>query len=890
MRAALIIGAAASLALVACPEAPPPSPPRPPPYVEPPTPLPPPSADGRLPGLAVPRSYALELELDPNKERFSGVVRIEADLPAKTSWIVMHGRALNVKSARAVMDRAEPRAADVKPRVATGGKVAEELVLGFGAPLPAGHVTIVLEYDAPFDNELAGLYRVKDGDSWYIFSQFEATDARRAFPCFDEPAFKTPFDLSLVVPSALKAVTNVPETMKEDVPPGRTRVRFARTKPLPTYLVALAVGDLVITDATRYTRPPVRLITTKKAANPALSKLALDTTGDLVDRIGTWVGIPYPYEKLDVIAVPALSAGAMENPGLITFRTEILLVDANHASTQARRDQALVVAHELAHQWFGNLVTASWWTDIWLNEGMATWMESRIVDSWKPEWGVRLDAVRESQDVMDQDGLMSARAVRQPAVSSSDIESAFDSITYEKGAAILQTLEHWVGEAKFKAGVRDYLNANANTSVGTAKLFEALDKASGKDVTGMASPFLDQPGVPEVMAVVQCEPAGRWHVELGSRPWRPLGSSQKNDDPRFWNIPVCVTVDGAKTEQCVDMMGGVPSLVAGRGSCPAWAHPNAGLSYYRWSVPPKSYVAMANAKTLDATARLSLLSNAWSSVRSGDLDARYLLDILPAFDNETTRQPAAEAIGILREMSDTIVEDDARPAFKKFALARLTKRKKVEDPLLRRSVQYAMAEVAEDEATLKDADEQARKWLADSSSIDPDTAAIVVDLGSRRAGDERIDGLLAFIKKTTNPQDRQVALHALGGFDAPAQIEHALDRTLKLESDSDDLRVVLGSAMMRRTSRGPAEAWLMKHWDEVNAKLPGHLILSTVRALGFGCTSKEADDISTFYAPKAQSIAGGERSVNEALEEAKLCVALRRKAAASISNALAKKK
>ena len=240
------------------------------------------------------------------------------------------------------MDRAEPRAAQVTTRMATGGKVPDELVLGFGEPLPAGKATLVLEYEAPFDDELAGLYRAKDGDAWYVFSQFEATDARRAFPCFDEPAFKVPFDISLVVPSDLKAVTNVPETMREAVPPNRTRVRFARTKPLPTYLIALAVGDLVITDGARDSRPPVRLITTKKAANPALSKLALDTTGELVDRLGNWFGIPYPYEKLDIVAVPALSAGAMENPGLVTFRDEILLVDAQRpvaADPRAARAQ-----------------------------------------------------------------------------------------------------------------------------------------------------------------------------------------------------------------------------------------------------------------------------------------------------------------------------------------------------------------------------------------------------------------------------------------------------------------------------------------------------------------------------------------------------------------------
>lgn len=889
MRAALIIGAAASLALLACPE-PPVAAPHAPVIVEPPTVLPPPSADGRLPPLAVPRSYALELEVDPTKERFRGTVRIEAELPAKTSWVVLHGRNLAIRAARAVLDRAAPRPAEVRTRVPTGGQVPDELVLGFGAPLPAGHVTLVLEYDAPFDAELAGLYRVKDGDAWYAFSQFEATDARRAFPCFDEPSFKVPFDLSLVVPSGLKAITNAPETMREDVPPGRTRVRYARTKPLPTYLIAFAVGDLVVTDAGRTSRPPIRVITTKKAASPARSKLALDTAGELLDRLGNWVGIPYPYEKLDLVALPALSAGAMENAGIVTFREELLLVDPERGSTEARREQALTIAHELAHQWFGNLVTAAWWTDLWLNEGMATWMHSRIVDGWRPEWGVGVDAVHDIHDVMDQDGLMSARAVRQPAVSSGDVESAFDRITYQKGAAILQTLEHWLGEEAFKRGIRDYLTKNANASVGTAKLFEALDRTSGKDVTAMASGYLDQPGVPEIVASVVCEPGGRWHVELGSRPWRPLGSTQKDDDPRFWNIPVCLMTEGAKSEQCVDLMSGVPAIVGGKSACPRWVQPNAGLAYYRWSVPPKSYVSLAQARSLDAASRLSVLSNAWSSVRSGDLDARYLLEVLPAFDGETARQPATEAITILHEMSDRIVEEDARPAFEKFALARLTKRKSSADPLLRKAAQYALADIAADEATLRDADVLARRWLADPRSVDPDAAEIVVDLASRTAGEDRIDALVAALKRPTTPQDRQIALRALAGFDQPARLEHALDRTLTADVVHDELTTVVGAAMARRRARPTAEAWLQRHWDEVRAKLPGHLALPLVRTLGYGCTTREADEITTFYAPRTGTIPGAERSIKEAAEEVSLCVALRRKAAMSISNALAKKR
>ena len=523
-------------------------------------------------------------------------MRIDVDVPAKTAFVVMHGRSLAIHSAHAVLPQAAPIDAKTQFRMAAGGLEPEELVLSFAQPIPAGHAQIVIEYDAPFDGELSGLYRMQDANKWYAVTQGEATYARRYFPCFDEPSFKVPFDLSLTVPNGMVAVANTAETMREPAGPN-TRFRFKRTLPLPTYLLAFAVGDLVIDELKgRTTRPAVRIVSTNNS-KAAANQEALKATAALIDLLGQWFGIPYPYDKLDVVAVPAFSAGAMENPGLVTFREDILLVDPARASMNSRRDQAITIAHELAHQWFGDLVTANWWNDIWLNEGMATWMESHVTDMWHPEWGANIDAVATGLDVMDTDGLAAARAVRQPAVSSADIEESFDEITYEKGGAILATIQNWIGEAAFRKGIHDYLVANANQSVETKKLFDSFNAVSGKDVSGLASGYLDQPGVPEVTIETVCDQGGRWHIELGSRSWRPLGSSTPDEDSRSWNIPVCVKTDTDKTEQCVDMIAGAPALVGGKGACPKLVHPNTRASYYRFSMPAKSFVAAAKGRS-----------------------------------------------------------------------------------------------------------------------------------------------------------------------------------------------------------------------------------------------------------------------------------------------------
>jgi aminopeptidase N len=888
---------AATLVLAGCRGEPPPAPPKPPPNpLDQPTLLPEPQTNGRLPPLATPTSYALALEVDPSQTKFSGVARIEVDIPQRTSFIVLNGHALEVTGARALAAQGtgDARAAT---RMAQGGKFPEELVLAFNKPLLPGHATLVIEYAAPFDDELSGLYRLKDGDRFYAFSDFEPTDARRAFPCFDEPSFKVPFDVSITVPRPMIAVANSPELSREDAPGQKTTFRFARTQPLPSYLVAFAVGELDVKEATRYAKPPIRIVTTK--GKTALSGLALEATGGIIDALGDWFGIPYPYDKLDIVAVPDFHSGAMENPGLVTFREERLLLDPARASVASRRTQAIIIAHELAHQWFGDLVTASWWNDLWLNEGMATWMETRIVDTWRPTFNARIDAVVSEHSVMDTDGLVSARAVRQPVVSTSDAAEAFDSITYEKGAAVLATIERWIGEEKFQRGVRDYLKENAFKSVQADRLLSAFDRASGKDVTQMASSYLDKPGVPEVSARLECERGGRWNMELGSQQWRPLGSKLSEEGDRSWTIPVCVRPGGEKKDSCADLPAGAPSLVAGRG-CPSFVHPNWGASYYRFSLSERDFVRLAESRAqLDVPARISLLSNAWAAVRSGQLEPKAMLKILPAFDDDNTRQIVEQIVSILYGMSEALVEDDTRADFRKFSLARLSKRKKKlgwappakgdtsgEDALTRKAVLLAMGDIAEDEATLREAEETSTKWLTDPANVDADAGAAAVELASRKAGDARIPVLLNAAKNAKNREDRIVALRALMGFDDETALKRALDLTLTDDIRANEMRYVASAVFTRRKSRPIAEAWIRAHWDDLLKKLPGSLSHALLRAAGVGCSKADADERAAFYGPRVASIEGAARPLAEALEAVSLCAALREKGAPSLRKAM----
>ena len=864
---------------------------------EPATVLPPPREDGHLPALATPLRYALAFDVNPRTPAFTATARIDVEIPAKTSHVVLNAHALSITSARALLADAAPRAARVSTRAAHGAKaqrspIPEELVLTFDPPLPSGRATLALSYSAAFDEELSGLYRVADGGLWYAFTQFEATDARRAFPCFDEPGYKVPFEIAVTVPNGMLAFSNTPEAAR-DVAGEKTTFRFVESQPLPTYLVALAIGELEVKELARTTRPPIRLITAK--GKTAQGALGLEVTSGLVDALAGWFGIPYPYEKLDIVAVPEFGGGAMENAGLITFREDLLLLDPARASVRARRSQAMVIAHELAHQWFGNLVTAAWWNDLWLNEGFATWMEWRIVDQWKPAYGARLDAVSSGLGVMDLDSLASARAVRQPVVTTSEASEAFDGITYEKGAAVLSTIERWIGEEAFQRGIREYLTTNAWKSVHADALFTSLDRASGKDVTQMAATYLERPGVPEVTARLECGPGSRWHIELGQEPWRPLGSKVPVDPMPTWTIPVCVLAQGEKKPVCAELAYGAPSLVAGR-KCPAWVHPNPENSYYRFALSEAEVMKLATAHAqLDVAGRISFLSNAWAGVRAGKLKPGVMLRALPLFDDDPSRHVVEAVVGILSGMSIVLVEDEARPAFRKFVVGRLAKRKKDlgwlpakkeeeaaggvnsggDESILRRSVLWAMGELAEDEATLREADEHATRWLADQASVDSDTAAVALDLATRHAGPERLEKLLAVARVAKSREDRILALKATLGFDDPALLRRALDVALEEEIRAQEIRFFTSAGFGRRISRPVTEAWVRARWTDLRKKLPGSMSAGLVHAAGVACTKIEVEERTAFYAPRAAEIEGASRPLSEALEGASLCAELR---------------
>ncbi|HZO13578.1 MAG TPA: M1 family metallopeptidase, partial [Polyangiaceae bacterium] len=505
----------------------------------------PPRDDGRLPDLAQPRRYRLRLDIDPAAPRFRGETIIDVVLPRATRAVVMHGSELSISRAEFVVGADRVRA-DASFRKAAGAKRdAEELVLVSAAELPAGDVQIHIEYTAPLNESLRGVYRVREGGKTYVFTQFEPSDARRMFPCFDDPIYKVPFEVEVRVPKGNVVYSNAAETNRT-AEEKSVVFAFAPSKPMPTYLVALAIGPLEAREGAR--EPvPIRLLAVEGKSK--LGEVALKTAADHLELLSEYFGRPYPYDKLDLVAVPNFGPGAMENAGLITFREELLLLDSGTTSAKARRDLAMILSHELAHQWFGNLVTMQWWDDLWLNEGFATYMETLIVDRWQPSMRAGLEMLSMSGWVMELDALDAARAVRQPVSNTYQAEEAFDAITYVKGASVLRMLHRWMGDEAFRQGVRGYMSEHAWGNARAADLFRTLSKAAKQDVASVASTFLDQPGVPLVRATLACQEGKRPVVKLTQQRYRARPAA--DDRGTSWNIPVCVAFDkgGARDDR-----------------------------------------------------------------------------------------------------------------------------------------------------------------------------------------------------------------------------------------------------------------------------------------------------------------------------------------------------
>jgi alanyl aminopeptidase len=847
----------------------------------------------RLPKTFVPTAYEAKLAIDPARPTFEGSIDVHGDVTEPASLLWLHGRHLAVR-------RAEARpASGGRPVPLTITPRGEDLLqVRSASSLAPGAWTLHLDYVGDVDElDTSGAFKQTVEGRTYVYTQFEAVYARRVFPCVDEPDNKVPWQLTLDVPAGMTAVSNTRLAGTASLPSGGTRYEFERSKPLPTYLVAFGVGPFEVVEgpATR-SGVPVRMVTLAGRSSDAA--YSVGTTARIVELLEDWFGIPYPYDKLDLLTIPVtVGFGAMENAGLVTFAENLSLFEQKTPSWEMRHRWVLVAAHELAHQWFGNYVTSAWWDDIWLNEGFATWMESKIATRFEPGWHDELGDLDLEHQALEADRLASARQIREPIRSSDDIFNVFDDITYEKGATVLNMFERYVGPETFQRGVREYLKARAYGNATSRDFVAAISAAAGKDVAPAFSSFLDQPGAPELGVELGCGSDGPPALQLSQRPYTTPGSLPAADGAR-WILPTCVAYDrqGGRGEACTLLDQATVSLPLDASTCPSWVMPNVdGRGYYRHRYAGAQLARLRDVAwpRLSWTERRNVFFDVTEAVRWGGPNSAQqpdaagelalALPLVPKMLVQGNRFTVGDAVDFARSL-DPFVPEDSRPAFEAWLRSVFSPAAKalglmpkagddLDDEVSRVRLLTAAGFLGRDPELVREARQRADHWRDLPQAIRGPALALAVD------SDPELGAAIASaVEAEPDRARRSEMLTALARVRDPERLAATLKLLDNPKLDLRETMWMLGRTSTERT-RLVAEAYFRANQEALMQRLPkdevaaGAVLL--VRLFTASCEAGEREETRRYVTEKFATLPGGKVAVEQMLEEMDQCIAAR---------------
>jgi aminopeptidase N len=846
---------------------------------------------GKLPGTVQPLAYRLDMTVDPARERFSGKAEIDTRLNEASATVFLHGRNLAMHRASALVQG--KRIEGIWKQEDPTGVVS----LTFASALPAGPVTFAFDYDAAFNDGPAGMFRVKIDDAWYSWTQFQSIDARAAFPGFDEPGFKTPFTVTLRTPPGLVAVSNAPQL--SETREGELAVhRFAPTLPLPTYLVAMMTGPFSLVSGEVAPGPqralplPVRIISPRP--NAGKLDFALEGSKGIVLHLEDYFADAFPYPKLDQITTPILP-GAMENAGADLYNDSIIVMDRK-ASVGRQRQFGMIVAHELAHQWFGDLVTPAWWDDIWLNESFANWMGYRIGSAWRPDLKIAGGGLADGFAAMDTAALVAGRPIRQKITLNTQIDSSFDSITYGKGGHVVAMIAGYLGDDKFRTGVRGYMARHRNGNATSDQFFTALADAAGDPrlVDAMRG-FVDQQGVP----LLTFTRKGRGFVISQSR-YAAIGSSPGH---QRWTIPFCARRGAERQCQLLDKSTAELEF-AGKGPL----MPNAdGLGYYRFELPPRAWDALiAEAQRLPSGEAQALADSLKASFHAGRATTGQLLSLA----GKLVRNPDSHAYEAAGSLLDSLTRGDLiepvaadayrrligrlyTPVLRKLGFDPRAGRYADEDPELSQGRFEAVGRLAvwhRDRKLRKQLGDAAAAFLAgDAAALDPQWFDLAFDVQLDRGGLAMAKQLGERALASQDPELRPAILGALAGSGSNSLATWLLDEWKDSRLRRSEQRDLLRGIMANRATRETGYVWMKAHLGELTAGDGGIFYTARLPQILAGfCSAERADELVRDMRPRFAG-KSGELELERAIERVRTCGVVREALVPRVSAALAGK-
>ena len=826
----------------------------------------------RLPETVAPSHYKLFLDPSISGQRFNGEENISVQVREPTREIVLNSLGLEITLAE-VDAGASNRIAEV-----SYDQPNEIVRLQFAQPVPAGKASLHLKFSGKLTSGLRGLYVSKSARRQYAVTQFGSTYARMMFPCFDEPAFKAAFDISVIVDKGDTAISNGRIVSDEPLPgSGRHKLIFSTSPRMSTYLVALAIGDWQCLERT-VDNVPIRVCA--EPEKKQRGQFALDAAAQSIHFYNQWYGIKYPFEKLDMLAIADFELGGMENTASIFYRDTSLLMDESTASVFDRRWHATVVAHEIAHQWFGNLVTAAWWDDIWLNEGFASWMARKPVTAWHPEWHMEEDEAAATQLVIGQDSLGPVRAIHGDPRTAAEIKEMFDSITYQKGAAVLGMLESYVGPEVFRKGVNTYLYTHAQGNATSADFWHAIAKVSGKPVDKIMPTFVMQPGVPLVKVSGSCHTD---HVQLQVEQERFYLSSANSEHKadHQWQIPLCIKGAGNSASSCHLASAKTENFTVK--GCPGWLFFNRDAKgYYRVLYSPQDLGAIAAAaeKELTVPERIALVEDTWGMVRAGKDPVSVFLAMTQKLRSDRNPRIVAFIAAHLDNIAQLLVPPQLQQQYKAFVrdqFAPLAKetgwsastRDSDEQKTLRAVLLGVLGRAGDPEA-IAAAKKIVQDYMKSPGSVEGTMVASAFVVVARNGDKTLYDQFSEAMGHARSQEEYYNYFFALTSFPQPELVR----RTLALVDDGklrqQDYAWLFPVLLARDSAREITWDYLKAHWEGLAEKVTTFGGGGAVPALAWFCSTSTRDDVKQFFA--THRAPGAERALQQSLERMQSCI------------------
>ena len=847
---------------------------------------------GKLPDGVRPSAYRLDLTLDPREDTFHGQVEIDIDIDNATDHIWMHGNNIDVAEVKAIVHSEGNREVPAHYRQMLDSGVVR---VDFGGGVPAGKITLHIKYSAPFDKNLAGLFKVEEKGDAYALAKSESIQARRFLPGFDEPGLKATYDISLTIPEGYKAISNGPETERVDAGNGMEKVTFAQTRPMPTYLLSLAVGPFDVVErpaipANKYRKEPLPLRGFARKGRGKDMKYVLDKTPEMLRIFEEQLQRPYPFRKLDIIAAPQWPSGATELSAAITYREQRILVEGDEPAPGLRLALLGVHAHEIAHMWFGNLVTPPWWDDLWLKEGFATWGTPLALTIMEPDGGHDLNAAVRAISAMKLDSLASTRAIREPITDNNNIRNAYDAITYSKSLGVIHMVDEYFGANTFRPALGRYIEQFADGVADSPDFYKVIgDETNSPQLTETFRTFVEQKGVPLLSVTLDCNTEGAAKVRISQQRYKPLGSPIA-DSGQQWSIPFCIRGDGG-LQQCEFLTGSQQAIDLKGGACPNWVMPNVnGSGYYRFTMDEKSWLALLEQfDNLTPTERLSLIDSAFAAFEAGTLKPGTLLEVIRLSATSDKRQVVEAPLGYLAKYGDHYVDVANAANWQAFLkkqygkkVQQLAQKKDSESKLLNSRLLGFLALEGKDKDIRKQLQQQAEQFTGfgaerDSNALDSDLYESALTVAIQDSGKEFLEHLIKMRGELDDPLFENASANAIGRVTEPSQLDIVHNLALSDDMGAREAFGLIQNAMVEPELQARNWQWLQDNFAAVVAKIPEQWRRNTPRFASNFCDQQSLEQVQLLFTQQQEMVPGYQRALDQTEEGINLCMALKEK-------------